>query len=411
MIFDVTAYGAVGDGVTDDTSAFQTALDAAGVAGGTVYIPAGVYLTSNTLLIPGGVHVQGDGRGASIIRPPAGAYAGRVVNGSSVFCTLAMVGVARASVRGVTVDHATNGTTANGIAAIADGAGTPALDCLIEDNEVLFSINSQYMIWNFQSDGTKIINNYLDGGISSGSGPQEGIETFGGNDVLIQGNTVKNIGGNGIYIAEDTGYRSNSNVRVSDNYIEDANVGIRVVSAVGPTFLQLKGNQTTGIRSNAVKITLAAGISIESLYVIANQLSSTGAGVALVSESGGIAKDIIVADNSVSDTNSSASIELSYFNGVTVSGNRINNSQGSGIQSEYCVDVTCLGNIITGTQNAGIRFSYCTRPSAQENLLQEYNQANSASPGVVFSGCTDGVALNNRFRPAIESYAIDVSAS
>ena len=29
----------------------------------------------------------------------------------------------------------------------------------------------------------------------------------------------------------------------------------------------------------------------------------------------------------------------------------------------------------------------------------------------MFSGCTDGVALNNRFRPAIESYAIDVSAS
>ena len=43
-ICNVTAFGAMGDGVADDTPAFQEALDAAAAAGGvTVHAPAGTY--------------------------------------------------------------------------------------------------------------------------------------------------------------------------------------------------------------------------------------------------------------------------------------------------------------------------------------------------------------------------------
>ena len=57
-------YGAVGDGVTDDTAAFQSAMKAAnnsgGYGGGVVYVPAGTYCFSNTLTIPSGVTLHGD---------------------------------------------------------------------------------------------------------------------------------------------------------------------------------------------------------------------------------------------------------------------------------------------------------------------------------------------------------------
>lgn len=52
-IFDVTSYGAIGDGVTDDTLSIQVALNAASVKGGTVYFPSGTYCLSNNLEVKG----------------------------------------------------------------------------------------------------------------------------------------------------------------------------------------------------------------------------------------------------------------------------------------------------------------------------------------------------------------------
>lgn len=53
-------YNAKGDGITDDTSAIQSALNAAGSAGGgTVYMPVGLYKISTHLSVPSGVELRG----------------------------------------------------------------------------------------------------------------------------------------------------------------------------------------------------------------------------------------------------------------------------------------------------------------------------------------------------------------
>ena len=62
----VTDFGAIGDGTTDDTNAFQVAIDSAGLQGGTVHIPVGNYKITQTLSVPAGVQLQGDGLGNSI---------------------------------------------------------------------------------------------------------------------------------------------------------------------------------------------------------------------------------------------------------------------------------------------------------------------------------------------------------
>lgn len=58
--FDVTDFGAQGDGITDDGRAIQDALDAA-PAGATVYLPAGRYVISTPLQVRGPRRLLGDG--------------------------------------------------------------------------------------------------------------------------------------------------------------------------------------------------------------------------------------------------------------------------------------------------------------------------------------------------------------
>jgi len=82
---DVKSYGAKGDEQTDDTKAFQAAMDAAHKSGGgIVFVPAGSYRLNGTLVIPRDVTLQGiftapptvpwgSTKGGSVLR----AYAGK----------------------------------------------------------------------------------------------------------------------------------------------------------------------------------------------------------------------------------------------------------------------------------------------------------------------------------------------
>jgi hypothetical protein len=66
-------YGATGNLVSDDTSAIQAALDAAGAIGGIVWFPAGQYKISATLNVPAKVSLLGAGPFASIISQSSGS--------------------------------------------------------------------------------------------------------------------------------------------------------------------------------------------------------------------------------------------------------------------------------------------------------------------------------------------------
>jgi len=59
-IYSVASFGAKGDGVTDDTAAFQKALDAASKDGGGIaFVPTGDYLIKGHLNVPTGVTLEG----------------------------------------------------------------------------------------------------------------------------------------------------------------------------------------------------------------------------------------------------------------------------------------------------------------------------------------------------------------
>ncbi|NGP44763.1 hypothetical protein G4V62_07255 [Bacillaceae bacterium SIJ1] len=59
-LYNVKDYGALGDGVTDDTASFQSALNqAAAAGGGTVYVPAGRYKIDAHLTVGSNVELRG----------------------------------------------------------------------------------------------------------------------------------------------------------------------------------------------------------------------------------------------------------------------------------------------------------------------------------------------------------------
>lgn len=73
-------FGAVGDGVADDTAAIQAAIDFAtaitpggdGQTGNIVFLPKGTYKISSAILIKNRVHLMGVGRGGTIIKAASG---------------------------------------------------------------------------------------------------------------------------------------------------------------------------------------------------------------------------------------------------------------------------------------------------------------------------------------------------
>jgi len=73
QVFNVKAYGAVGNGSTDDTDAIQAAM-AAATSGGIIYFPPGTYIISETLNITANnIAFIGAGAGATTIKTASGS--------------------------------------------------------------------------------------------------------------------------------------------------------------------------------------------------------------------------------------------------------------------------------------------------------------------------------------------------
>lgn len=90
-------YGAVGDGITDDSGAFQTAMNAVynsgGSGGGVVFVPAGNYAFYNNITIPTGVTLHGDWQdwtksGGGLVGTTFKVYHGAGLTNAAPFITL-----------------------------------------------------------------------------------------------------------------------------------------------------------------------------------------------------------------------------------------------------------------------------------------------------------------------------------
>lgn len=104
-------YGAVGDGVVNDTPAIQAALDAASaVGGGTVFFPKGTYRTTVALNVPANVSLEGAGPAISVIQH---------ASGTTNVLTFAASNTYFSSVKGLRIRTAAAGGASPHISALA----------------------------------------------------------------------------------------------------------------------------------------------------------------------------------------------------------------------------------------------------------------------------------------------------
>jgi hypothetical protein len=158
----VKDFGAVGDGVTDDTAAFNLATDAANssVILREIYIPAGVYRIDGKVYVRKGQHLRGAGAGATqlLFTNPVGGVntnTGGIVMGFnslgvqdpsgfapevSEFFTLGGSAIA-CGVAGAAIHNCFISSPISGV--IATGADITISDCIFDDGTSLLIISGQ----------------------------------------------------------------------------------------------------------------------------------------------------------------------------------------------------------------------------------------------------------------------------
>lgn len=113
----VQSVGALADGQTDDTQAFQFAINLAAQNGYRVIVPAGVYRITQTLEIPDGVNLVGEGPGAT---PLAAPYNGSLIHYDGSGPAIRIAGHNAGLRELVIADANTGAQQADGIVVVAD---------------------------------------------------------------------------------------------------------------------------------------------------------------------------------------------------------------------------------------------------------------------------------------------------
>ena len=110
-VFDITEFGAVGDGMTDCTEAIQKALDKASVCRGKVVVPPGIYMTGKLKMHGKNVSMEGASGwyfrddGASVFK----------LNDENADCLLDITGAFGVTIKGMSLNGCDLGENVHGI--------------------------------------------------------------------------------------------------------------------------------------------------------------------------------------------------------------------------------------------------------------------------------------------------------
>lgn len=420
---------------TDVAPYIQAGIDALEAAGGGVlFFPPGLYIVGTALHVQSDdIYLVGSGKENTIVRPKVGWVAVTLGSGASLSGVINFCGVDYFGCTGFFVDGFTNSIDCNGIIAVptgTNGAGTICTNGYIRDNKVKIKLDENYHIWTLRGQYIEISGNYCDGSETSfdGSSTQEGIEVYGGYNVTVHNNFVKNIGNNGIFvqsIAATTDDSELQSIRVTNNHIEGCNAGVHLHPTRDATNgdmyakdILISDNVIIGCWTYGViaKLTTASS-TMEGITISGNTIRGPSSGGQAASR--GITFDnqvasvttvnirnISITDNRIIDiplTDAGGAITCNYLTMGRISENQITQSAASlgsgnarGVLLKGCTRFNFQNNTVDGARLYALEIqTSCTHYTVSGNVLLNFNLGSAGVPGLIVSSGTDFAITDN----------------
>ena len=414
-IANVLWFGAMGDGATDDTLAFQAAIDGIDTAGiGELYLPPGVYPITP---------VEGSRRGVEITSRSQITITGsreaivKIADGVNVTTSWGELFWISSStdivLQGFTIDGNDSNADANhAVSIVNNSVRVTVRDMYIHDT----TEDCVYISGPSLAD-VHILDNDL------ATAGRSGVVMTEGADVTIRGNTIKDatnsfidletnaseaiarvvIDGNkcletgagtatGISATSDLGTDGGITDLVITNNV--MNIGGRMGAYRGITSGRIVGNTCRGDNSGAIFLELV-GENVD-VMVADNKLYNTAAATSTYN---------MIEANTNSKTNTRLQIVRNFLNdsdknGITVGTggaaiqveyNEIDNSDSIGLGFTGQAGGRCKGNIVTTTGGIGISVS-----GASDNLIAENRVDTPTGEGILLTNCDRMKVVNNR---------------
>ncbi len=314
----VMDYGAVGDGVTDDSPAINRALK--DCKGSSLYIPSGKYLLASTVHIPSDITIYGDGD-SSIFIASAGFKAGgnllSVRDVHNVFVSdLVFNGNSEYNIK------VAGNSTEDGIHLFDIWS---SYDVHVDRCNFIDNINTAIRVVNECSNISVDTCNFIDvdcGVITMGSG---NIDTLTVSNSFFDGHSNSepvSLFGTGVY----------SNITIHKNIMKNKTYGVGVYCAKSTTTIH-----TLKITENQI-YDLASGINIKN------------------------ADDVLISGNTIDMNNTkhlstSTGISLNSCSKVTITNNSISNTRQQGLYIDNCNNTEIYLNTITNCGYANKDFT------------------------------------------------------